>query len=67
MLNVTVTDVFAINIIIIIIVNKVQSLAIWCIIDYLLNDVIEGEWLMKMDVEMAAPFDVPNDLRRNPQ
>ena len=37
-----------------------------CIIDYLQNDIIEGKWLMKVDVEMAAQFDVPNDVRRNP-
>ena len=41
------------------VVNKVRNLAI--------NDVIEGKWLMKMDVEMAAQFDVPNDVRRKPK
>ena len=37
-----------------------------CILDCLQNDVIDEKWLMKMDVEMAAQFDVPNDVKRNP-
>ena len=34
--------------------------------EYLPNDVMKEKWLMKMAVEMAAQFNIPNDVRRNP-